>query len=132
MRALPGTGDLQCGRHRQLQAGAKKGPCVLAPVLLIEIHRQQMTSVVLQQGVEAKRVFAGQMAVDRFIRYGQQLPVAAIAAGHTWLLADPRLPFIRAGRRIARSPAGPALPAQGVDVVTTAEQTPEQGHLLLR
>jgi hypothetical protein len=44
--------------------------------------------VVLQQGVEADGVVSGQMAVDRCIAEGQQLPVVAVAAGDLWLLAE--------------------------------------------
>ena len=55
--------------------------------------------VVFQQGVEANGVVSGQMAIDRFIPYGQQLPVLAIAAG------------------------------RGIDVPAAAEETPEQGQL---
>ena len=87
--------------------------------------------VVLQQGVETDGVLAGQMAIDRRIAEGLQLPVVAVAAGDPWLLAEAWPPLIGAGRRIARAPAA-ALPAQGLDVVTAAEETPEQRHLLLR
>ena len=73
---------------------------------------------------------SGQMAIDRRIAEGQQLPVVAVAAGDPWLLADAWAPLIGAGRCIARAPAAVALPAQGVDVVMTAEQAPEQGYLL--
>jgi hypothetical protein len=75
---------------------------------------------------------AGQVAVDRCIAEGQQLAVVAVAAGDPWLLADAWAPRIGAGRCIARALVAVALPAQGLDVVTTAEQAPEQRHLLLR
>jgi len=88
MRTLFLPACCRCRRHRQLPAGAQKGPGVLAPVLLIEIHRQQMTGVVLQQGVEAEGMVAGQMAVDRRIGEGRQLPVMAVAAADPGLLAD--------------------------------------------
>ena len=87
--------------------------------------------VVFQQGVEAEGVVSGQMAIDRFIAERQQLPVLAIAAGHPRLFADALPPFIGAGRRVAGAPAAAALPAQGIDVVAAAEETLEQGQLLL-
>lgn len=86
--------------------------------------------VVVQQGVEADGVVSGQVAVDRCIAERQQLAVVAVAAGDPWLLADALPPFIGAGRPVAGAPAAAALPAQGIDVTASAEETPEQGQLL--
>ena len=65
--ALARAGDFQRCGHRQLPTRAHKGPGVITPVLLVEVHGQKVAEVVPQQGVEANGVLAGQMAIDRFI-----------------------------------------------------------------
>lgn len=87
MRALPGARDLEGRRHLQFLAGMPEGSGVITLILLVKVDRQQETVVVLQQGVEAEGLFAGQ--------------VAAVAAGHAWFFADAFLSFIGAGRCIA-------------------------------
>jgi hypothetical protein len=99
-----GDGDLQRCGHCQLPTGAQKGLGIIAPVLLVNVDGQQVTGVVLQQGVEAEGVVSGQMAVDRCIAEGPQLAVVVVN-----LQAMPwasRNPIKRAFSRRNRSRSG--------------------------
>ena len=131
VRALAGAGNLQRRGHTQFGAGQDEGLGILAPIGLVEIDRQEMAGVALQQRIDADCVLTGQMVVDHRIGQWQQHALGAIATLDARLLTDARAPLVGAGRGVARLAAGLAFPADRIHIGAAAKQLAEQRHLLV-
>jgi hypothetical protein len=70
------------------------------------------------------------MAFDRHVIDGKERLVWACRAFDFRLFANPTLPFIRTGRRVAAAPRLAILPTDGEDIRTAAEKPSEQGNLV--
>ena len=101
MRAFAGAGYFQRGGNIALPAGEQHGAGVIAPLRLIEVHCQEMAGVVGKKRVNPKRLFTGQVVIERLFSQWGQLPVLTIATSHLGLAADSRTPFIAAYGRIS-------------------------------
>lgn len=130
VRALAGARDLQRGRYAEVTAGLHEGPGITAPLGIVEVHRQEVATVVLQQGIDADGVAAGEVVVEGLIGQWDQQPMMAIGALDPRLLADARTPFVSTRGRIAGL-ARFAFPAHRVDVRATAEQAAKERDLVV-
>ena len=130
MRTVPRAGYLQRSRNGQLPAGLHEGAGILPPVSLVKINRQKKARVISEERVDANGLFSGEMIVEDLVGDRQELPLGAIAAFDPGLVADTRPPLVAAGRSIAGG-AFRRLPAQGVDVLPSLEETTEKGDFFL-
>lgn len=128
--ATAGARDLQRSRYAKGIARLHKRPRIVPPFRLVEVDRQEIAAVALQQWVHPDRVLTGKVVVDHRIGQRNQQSIAAIPALDARLLADTGAPFVRAGWRVARLAAGLAFPADGVNVGAAAKQPAKQCHLL--
>src|ERR1700730_2623756 len=70
------------------------------------------------------------MAFDRHVIDGQECLIWTCRAFDFRLFANPTLPFIRTGRRVAAAPRLAIFPTDGEDIRTAAEKPSEQGNLV--
>ncbi len=125
MGARAGAGNFQGDRHAKLAAGSGKSLGIVAPVGLVKIDGEEMASVAGEQRIDTDDMVAGKVVVNDVISERQQQAVSAFAAFHPLLVAEADLPFVAAGRGVARLAAVLFLPAYRVDIGTATEQPPE-------
>ena len=75
---------------------------ILPPFGLVNVDRQKVAGVILEQRIDSHCVPPGQMFIDQSGGRRDQKAVATVAALDARLLADAGPPFIGAGRRITR------------------------------
>ena len=78
--------------------GLSEGQRVLPPVCFIEVHSQEVAGVVGEQGIASDDVIAGKVLEQDGVGQGGQFSMATVSALDSRLLADPRPPFVGAGR----------------------------------
>ena len=130
MRAIARTRSLESRRHALRPAGFKESARVPSPVLLVEIGGEKPAGIVRKHGIDADRVAAPQMPVDRFVRHLPERLVGTGAALDARLAADAGRPLVSADRRIARFARPGIFPALRIDVFAAAKQGSEQRDLV--
>lgn len=100
------------------------------PIGFIEVNREEVASVVLQQRVHPDRVPTGQMVVDHGVGQRDQQAVTAVATLDARLLADTGAPLVGTGRGVTGLACGFALPANRIDIGSTPKKAAEQCDLL--
>src|SRR6218665_218509 len=94
------TGNLQRSRNPKRPAGLDECQGVLAPLLLVEVARQEVAGVVVERWVDSARVLACRVIVDHRVRDGREGPMLAIGAFDPGLVADARRPLVHAHPRL--------------------------------
>jgi hypothetical protein len=98
--------------------------------LLVEVGSEQPTTAVFEHRIHADQVAPLKMIEDCLVAHGDECLVRALPAFHVGLLAHAAHPLVRADWSIAMTAGSWVLPVPRVDVVTAAEQPPEQCDLL--
>lgn len=94
MRSIAGSGNFQCRRNTEFLAGLHVGLRIITPVSFIKVHSKEIAGIVLEQWIDANRMFTGQVTVDHLIGKRACQTLVAIATLDTWLLADTDSPFV--------------------------------------
>ena len=98
MGAVARARDLQREGDAKIAARLCKGLCILASVRIVEIHRDEMATVIGQQRLHADGVATGKVFVNCLIYQWQQRAVAAVCAFDAGLSQTPgRHSFQQAG-----------------------------------
>jgi|GEM_PF-5922635 len=121
MTTVSRSGTLKRSSYTRLATGLQESARVCLPTLLVEIHSNKPTRVVLQQRIDANRLLPEQMISDNIIAQWKWLLETEwfLFAG----LRESRLfPFSNARRQVSSSAAFP-FPADRVHIVAPAKQT---------
>ena len=132
MSAIARARSLESRRHALRPAGFEEGVRVPPPVLLVEIGGEKPAGIVREHRIDADRVAAAQMPVDRVVRHRPERLVGTGAAPDARLAADAGRPLVGADRRVARLARPGVFPALRIDVLAAAKQGPEQRDLVAR
>jgi hypothetical protein len=128
--ALPGTRSLDGGRQTHTATDLGEGAHVLGPRLLVEVDRKEPAGFVLEEGVHAHDMSAGEVADHRRIVDRGEGLVRAVAALHLGQLADASYELVPAGRRVAGLPGLLAHEPRWENILAPAEQRPEKLDLV--
>src|SRR5260370_41628423 len=105
------------------------------PFFPVEVHRQKVTGLVLQNGIEAHDkieapiVMPRKMPADHFVSDLKKAAVRTIRAFDPRFLADATNPFICTCRRITGFPGLPALEATRINILPAPEKRPKKLYL---
>ena len=132
MAAIPRTRAFQRRGHALRPAGSKESARIRLPCLLVEIGGEKPAAAFRHHGIDADRVAAAQMSVDRLVSHRKEGLSGTGAAPDPGLAAHARLPLVAADGRIARLSGPGVLPAPGEHVVASAKERPEQRDLPAR
>ncbi|MFO1206301.1 MAG: hypothetical protein U1E63_11330 [Burkholderiales bacterium] len=131
VRPVSRAGSLDCNRDAEIGARTGEGSNILSPLGIVEIDREEVAVVVLQQRIDTDRVVTGQVGVDGSVRERDQRAIPTVSALDSGLLAHSSAPLVRTGRCVTRLAGRLALPTHGVDIRATPKPPAKECHFRL-
>jgi hypothetical protein len=138
MPAIARSRPLQQRRDSQLPTSFDYLDGISQPVLLIEIDRQETTSLIQEHRIDTSHewlpniIASHQVPANNLIGHWQELPMHTIRTLYTWLLTNPRHPLMSTSRSVPALASPQTLKPPRINVLPSSKQRSKKGNLLIR